>query len=103
MKNPILRLAIPNILSNITVPLVGIVDLALMGHLSSELHLNAIAIGGKPFAVGTVNGYGGDVYATQQIVGIVGSIVAGHFYLLENTIDYGSKQSQCSIREGFIL
>ncbi len=50
MKNPILKLAIPNILSNITVPLVGIVDLALMGHMESEIHLNAIAIGGTIFS-----------------------------------------------------
>ena len=50
MKNPILKLAIPNILSNITVPLVGIVDLALMGHMDSEIHLNAIAIGGTIFS-----------------------------------------------------
>lgn len=50
MKNPILRLALPNILSNITVPLVGIVDLALMGHMESELHLNSIAIGGTIFS-----------------------------------------------------
>ena len=50
MKNPILKLAIPNILSNITIPLVGIVDLALMGHMDSELHLNAIAIGGTIFS-----------------------------------------------------
>jgi len=50
MRNPILRLAIPNILSNITVPLVGMVDLALMGHMDSEIHLNAIAIGGTIFS-----------------------------------------------------
>jgi len=50
MKNPILRLAIPNILSNITIPLVGMVDLALMGHMDSEIHLNAIAIGGTIFS-----------------------------------------------------
>lgn len=50
MKNPILRLALPNILSNISVPLVGMVDLALMGHMDSELHLNAIAIGGSIFS-----------------------------------------------------
>lgn len=50
MRNPILRLAIPNILSNITVPLVGIVDLALMGHMDSEIHLNSIAIGGTIFS-----------------------------------------------------
>lgn len=50
IKNPILRLALPNILSNISVPLVGMVDLALMGHMESELHLNAIAIGGSMFS-----------------------------------------------------
>lgn len=48
--NPILNLALPNILSNISIPLVGMVDLALMGHMDSELHLNAIAIGGSIFS-----------------------------------------------------
>lgn len=50
MNNPILKLALPNILSNISVPLVGMVDLALMGHMDSEIHLNAIAIGGSIFS-----------------------------------------------------
>lgn len=50
MRKEILRLAIPNILSNISVPLLGIVDLALMGHLESEVHINAIAIGGVIFS-----------------------------------------------------
>lgn len=50
IQNPILKLALPNILSNITVPLVGMVDLALMGHLGSEVHLNAIAIGASIFS-----------------------------------------------------
>ncbi len=50
IKNPILQLALPNIVSNITVPLVGMVDLALMGHLGSEVHLNAIAIGAGIFS-----------------------------------------------------
>lgn len=50
IKNPILNLALPNILSNISIPLVGMVDLALMGHMNSELYLNAIAIGGSIFS-----------------------------------------------------
>lgn len=50
MRKQILRLAVPNILSNISVPLLGIVDLALMGHLGSEVHINAIAIGGVIFS-----------------------------------------------------
>lgn len=49
MNRDILRLAIPNIVSNITVPLLGLVDLALMGHLGSEIYIGAIALGGVIF------------------------------------------------------
>lgn len=45
MNREILRLAIPNIVSNLTVPLLGVVDTALMGHEASTAHLGAIAIG----------------------------------------------------------
>jgi MATE family multidrug resistance protein len=41
----ILKLAIPNIVSNITVPILGMVDLALMGHLGSVNYIGAIALG----------------------------------------------------------
>ena len=37
MNKEILRLAIPNILSNVSVPLLSTVDTALMGHLSASL------------------------------------------------------------------
>ncbi len=49
MNRSILKLAIPNIVSNITVPLLGLVDLALMGHLDSEVYIGAIALGGVIF------------------------------------------------------
>jgi len=49
MNKQILRLAIPNIISNITVPLLGMVDLAIMGHLESKLYIGAIALGGMIF------------------------------------------------------
>ena len=48
MNKEILRLAIPNILSNISVPLLSTVDTALMGHLST-LHLGAVGIGSMIF------------------------------------------------------
>lgn len=41
----ILRIAIPSILSNITVPLLGLVDITIVGHLGSASHIGAIAIG----------------------------------------------------------
>ena len=49
MNKEIFRLAIPNIISNITIPLLGLVDLAMMGHLNSELYIGAIALGGVIF------------------------------------------------------
>lgn len=51
MNRQILRLAIPNIISNITVPLLGMVDMAIAGHLSSSLYIGAIALGGTMFNV----------------------------------------------------
>lgn len=41
----ILRLALPSILANITIPLVGIVDTAIVGHLSDAAAIGGIAIG----------------------------------------------------------
>jgi multidrug resistance protein, MATE family len=49
MNRRILNLAIPNVISNITVPLLGIVDLTVMGHLGSEVYIGAIAVGGMIF------------------------------------------------------
>lgn len=48
MNKEILRLAIPNIISNISVPLLSSVDTALMGRLS-ELHIGAVGIGSMIF------------------------------------------------------
>ncbi len=48
MNRQILRLAIPNIISNISVPLISAVDTALMGHLSAS-HLSALGIGAMIF------------------------------------------------------
>jgi len=45
INREILRLALPNILSNISVPLLSSVDTALMGHLSAS-HLAALGSGG---------------------------------------------------------
>lgn len=48
MNKKILGLALPNIITNITVPLLGMVDMAIVGHLSPD-HLGAIAIGTQIF------------------------------------------------------
>ncbi|WP_372751162.1 MATE family efflux transporter [Labilibaculum sp.] len=49
MNKRILKIALPNIVSNITIPLLGIVDLALMGHLGKVDFIGAIALGGIIF------------------------------------------------------
>lgn len=51
INNRILKLAIPNIVTNITVPLLGLVDLALMGHLKDPVYIGAIALGSIIFNV----------------------------------------------------
>ena len=51
VNRDILKLAIPNIISNITIPLLGLVDMILMGHLSSPIYIGAIALGGTIFSV----------------------------------------------------
>ena len=48
MNRRILQLALPNIVTNITVPLLGMVDMAIVGHLSGD-HIGAIAIGTQLF------------------------------------------------------
>ena len=47
----ILNIALPAIVSNITVPLLGLVDVAIVGHLGSAAYIGAIAVGGMVFNV----------------------------------------------------
>lgn len=47
----ILRIALPSIVSNITVPLLGLVDVAITGHLGSAAYIGAIAVGGMLFNI----------------------------------------------------
>ncbi|MFK7774977.1 MAG: MATE family efflux transporter [Saprospiraceae bacterium] len=48
MNKEILRLAIPNIISNISIPLLSTVDTMLMGRLS-EMHIGAVGVGAMIF------------------------------------------------------
>ena len=47
----ILRLAIPSIISNITVPLLGLVDVAIVGHIGDAAYIGAIAVGSMVFNI----------------------------------------------------
>ncbi len=47
----ILRIALPAIVSNITVPLLGLADTAIVGHLGTSAYIGAIAVGGMIFSV----------------------------------------------------
>ena len=51
MNRSILQLAVPAIISNITVPLLGLVDLAIVGHMGSERYMAAVAVGSMIFNV----------------------------------------------------
>ena len=47
----ILHIALPSIVSNITVPLLGLVDVTIVGHLGSAAYIGAIAVGGMLFNI----------------------------------------------------
>ncbi len=49
MNKQILRLAVPNIISNITIPLLNLIDLALMGHWGGIQYIGAVSVGGTIF------------------------------------------------------
>ena len=51
MNRSILRLALPSIVSNMTVPLLGLVDVMIVGHLGSTSYIGAIAVGGLLFNI----------------------------------------------------
>ena len=51
MNRRILHLAIPSIVSNITVPLLGLVDVTIVGHLGATAYIGAIAVGGLLFNI----------------------------------------------------
>lgn len=56
MNRRILGLALPNIVTNITVPLLGLVDMIIVGHLSdpqvsSQAYLNALTVGSSIFSL----------------------------------------------------
>ena len=45
----ILKIAVPAIVTNITVPLLGLVDTAIVGHMGSAAYIGAIAVGSMIF------------------------------------------------------
>lgn len=49
MDRRIFRLAIPNIITNITVPILGMIDIAIAGRLGSAVYIGAIALGANIF------------------------------------------------------
>ncbi|WP_438462469.1 MATE family efflux transporter [Marinomonas sp. PE14-40] len=51
LNKRIWHMAWPPMLSNITTPLLGLVDTAVVGHLANESHLGAVAIGASIFSL----------------------------------------------------
>ena len=45
LDSKIWAIAWPAIIANISIPLLGLADAALLGHLDSPLHLAAVAVG----------------------------------------------------------
>ena len=51
IDNSILNIAVPSIVANITVPLLGLIDMAISGHLGNAVYIGAVAVGSMIFNV----------------------------------------------------
>jgi len=51
INNPILALAIPSVISNITVPLLSMVDMAIVGHMPDAGNIGGIYVGSTIFSM----------------------------------------------------
>ncbi len=49
INREILAISVPSIVTNITTPLLGLVDVAIAGHMGSASYIGAIAVGGSLF------------------------------------------------------
>ena len=47
----IMKIALPSIVSNITVPLLGLIDVTITGHMGGAAYVGAIAVGGMLFNI----------------------------------------------------
>lgn len=120
MNKDILKLAIPNILSNITIPLLGMVDTYIAGHLSKTEFIGAISMCSTLFMVTymafsflrmgtsgfTAQAYGAknqqalaDIFLRAMTVGLLAGVmlVIGQFLL--STIGFGLMRADGLIKE----
>ena len=49
MNRNILRIALPSIAQNVTIPLLGLADAAISGHLGGAAYIGAVAVGAMVF------------------------------------------------------
>ena len=113
----ILRIAIPSIISNITVPLLGLIDVTIVGHLGSPAYIGAIAVGGMLFNIiywifgflrmGT-SGMTSQAYGQHDLNEItrllLRSVGVGLFIALCQLLDFrcGLYQSECQFQDGVL-
>ena len=50
-------------------------------HIVVADEIDTVAAGSKPFSVALIDGDGADAYASQQIVGKIGTVVSRNFHL----------------------
>ncbi|PMH45476.1 MATE family efflux transporter [Vibrio sp. 10N.286.49.B3] len=96
MHKSVLILAIPMVLSNITVPLLGLVDAAVIGHLDQAWYLGGVALGSTMISVTfwllgflrmsttglTAQSYGAKENAQLGLVFVQGTVMALGFAMI---------------------
>jgi MATE family multidrug resistance protein len=90
-RRKILRIALPAIVSNVTVPLLGLADTAIVGHLGKPAYIGAIAVGTMIFSViywlfgflraGT-SGFASQAYGAGRTADVVTALVRSSLFAL---------------------
>ena len=65
---------------------VGRKEVLHLSHVVGTDEIDAVAIRAKPFSVAAIDGDAGDIDAAQQVVGKVGSVIAGYLHLLQHRV-----------------
>ena len=100
LNKQIVRLAVPSILANITIPLVGLVDTAIVGHISNAAAIGGIAIGTMLFDLLYWN-FGflrvGTSGMTAQAYGRESRVESGKWKVesLESRVESGESRVEC--------
>ena len=91
LNQRILRLAIPNLIAAVSVPLIGIADTAMIGHLDRVAFLGAVASASVILDVSHFSKFGFFVFESSKTL-FLASLRRYSVHLIYNSVGYHTEQ-----------